>query len=386
MNAVATVEGGAVRRLDQTIAAAVGASRVFALAQTVAIARTLRPRVRHPKVLAAGVVGLAAQSVWAAQRGVRRGTVRDRSLAVSDALTQCGALLVEAASWGSRSIPADARWSETLGAVLASWSPFEDPAPAIVGSSLLGWLGTYAVSTGGPTADRRGTTGQRINEANGHVALTMVGRAFGNQLVGQAAELDAARADAVEQAERLAEARERDRQHRIIHDSALQILEAIAGGWELDDELLDRRLAYEINRLRRVLEETARDPRGLDELLAALVPEFAPLGLAVVLDTTGLGSTVPGPMAEALADATHEALMNTLKHAAIDRAEVRATSGSGETRIRIVDAGRGFDTERPRAGFGLSESIEGRLRDIGGTATVTSSPAAGTHIDLRVAR
>jgi hypothetical protein len=376
--------GSAAQRLDHTMAAAVGASRVFALAQTVAIARSVRGRVRHPRLLAAGVAGLVAQSVWAAQRGWRRGSIRDRTIASSDAIAQCFALAVEAASWGSRSIPADARWSETFGAVVTSWLPFEDPSPRAAAASLVGWLGTYAIVTGSGTRPGKVVAGQRINEATGHAALTMAGRRLGLQLVAQAAELDAARGEAVAQAHRLAAERERHHQQRIVHDSALQILETVAGGWEVDDTLLAQRIDYEISRLERLLGEPTLGAHGLADVLGALVTKFALIGLHIDLDTSELRVSGHETCTEALASATHEALMNVYKHAQVDQARVRASSGDTEIRISIADSGRGFDPETCHDGFGLTESIRGRMRDVGGTATVSSRPSRGTLIDLRV--
>jgi signal transduction histidine kinase len=381
-----TGAASATTRLDRTMSGAVGASRIFALVQTVGITRSIRTRVPHPRVLAVGVAGLGAQSVWAAWRGLQRGSIRDRTIASSDAVTQCVALVVEAASWGSRIIPSDARWSETFGAVVTSWLGFEDPSPATTGAALAGWLGTYALTTGGRAPAESAATGTRVNEANSHAALTMAGRALGRQLVAQASELDDARADAITQAQRLAAAHERRHQHRVIHDSALQILEAIAGGWELDDDLLVARLDYEIARLRGLLEAPGSATTDLAGGLAALVVRFSRDGLAVDLDDTSLDRSARSAGAEALISATHEALTNVAKHAGVGRAHVHATSTASEIVIRVTDTGQGFDPAQPRAGFGLDESIRGRMRDVGGGTTVTSSPGRGTVIELRTAR
>jgi hypothetical protein len=386
VHAVDAADGTATRRLDQTMAAAVGASRVFALAQTIAITRSVRGRVRNPRVLAAGVTALAAHTAWASRRGWQRGSIRDRTIASSDAVAQCFALVVEAASWGSRAIPADARWSETFGAVLTSWNSFEDPSSRTTVPALLGWLGTYAVVTGGRSSNGIPPTGQRINEATGHTTLTMAGRVLGRELVAQAAELDAARHEAVTQAERLAAVRERHHQQRIVHDSALQVLEAIAGGWEIDDALLEQRIEYEIARLERLLGEGVLDADDLGEALSGLASTFARLGLQVDLDVSGLGAAGPGRRNDALASATHEALMNVLKHADVRVACVRASADDAQITIEITDRGSGFDPEARYDGFGLSESIRGRMRDVAGTARIRSSAEGGTSVELRAPR
>jgi signal transduction histidine kinase len=269
---------------------------------------------------------------------------------------------------------------------VTSWLGFEDPAPTTTATALAGWLGTYTLSTGGHTPTGSGSTGTRVNEANSHAALTMAGRALGRQLVAQASELDDARADAVTQAQQLAAVHERRRQHRVIHDSALQILEAIAGGWEVDDDLLEARLDYEIARLRGLLEAPGAATTDLAGGLAALVVRFSRDGLAVDLDDTDLDRSARSAGAEALISATHEALTNVVKHAGVTRVRVHATSSPSEIVIRVTDSGRGFDLAQPRAGFGLDESIRGRIRDVGGGTTVTSSPGRGTVIELRTPR
>jgi hypothetical protein len=377
--------GDALRRLDRTMAAAVGASRVFAVGQSAVVARSLRRQVRHPKLLAAGVVALVAHSTWATQRGWRRGSIRDPALAWSDGLAQCAALALEAASWGGFQPSTEPRWSETFGAVFTSWLAFEDGSPSVIAGSVLAWLATNAATVAlRPSNAGPGAPGRRLNEASGHVAFTMVGGVLGREMVAQAGELDDARAIAVARAERLATERERERQRRSIHDSALQILEAIAGGWELDEDLLRRRIDYETARLQRVLAGSGSADQGLAEALGTLVDEFALSGLAVELDIGPAMSTLPSTVVEALADATHEALANVVKHAGVDRAAVRATSDGDGVVLVVIDAGRGFDRTAPRRGFGMSESIEARLRDVGGEARVDSSPGAGTRVRLRV--
>jgi signal transduction histidine kinase len=61
---------------------------------------------------------------------------------------------------------------------------------------------------------------------------------------------------------------------------------------------------------------------------------------------------------------------------------VRATTEPGTVRIAVVDQGRGFDPAAVTPGIGLTQSILGRLRSIGGQAYVTSQPGAGTAVEL----
>jgi signal transduction histidine kinase len=383
--------GGATRRLDVTLTTAVVVARGFAVTQVVGIAREVSRRVRHRTVLGAGVAGIVAHAGWASARSLRRRSVRDPVLAWSDAAAQVLALVVEAASWGSRDLPPDPRWSETFGVVVASWLPFESAGRPIHRVSLATWLAAYGATTRDRSASLRvgQVRGQRINEALGQVTYSAVCGALARAMVDQAAALDEARGQAVEQAERIATEQERHRQHRAVHDASLQVLEAVAGGWELDDEDLFRRIDFETARLRRVLEGAPEaEHTDLRAALHELAQQFAMLGLHVELDGDGDGvrlSAAPR-LVEALRDATHEALMNVHKHAGTGRAFVRTAARDDALEVTVTDHGAGFDTAAPRTGFGVAQSIEARLAEAGGRAQVQSTRGAGTEVRLWIPR
>ena len=59
--------------------------------------------------------------------------------------------------------------------------------------------------------------------------------------------------------------------------------------------------------------------------------------------------------------------------------------------VSVRDDGAGFATDRlaravESGRLGVAQSIVGRMRDVGGTADVTSSPGQGTEVELRVRR
>jgi len=81
-----------------------------------------------------------------------------------------------------------------------------------------------------------------------------------------------------------------------------------------------------------------------------------------------------------LVGATQEALANVAKHAGVQQAVVRVASTDGGVEVTVRDHGRGFDLDRPVGGFGIAESIVGRMRDVGGRATVWSAPDRGTRV------
>jgi signal transduction histidine kinase len=55
--------------------------------------------------------------------------------------------------------------------------------------------------------------------------------------------------------------------------------------------------------------------------------------------------------------------------------------------VFVRDRGVGFDRERVAGDRrGIAESIEGRMRRVGGTAVVTSVPGEGTEVELTLPR
>jgi signal transduction histidine kinase len=101
---------------------------------------------------------------------------------------------------------------------------------------------------------------------------------------------------------------------------------------------------------------------------------------------------LPAAAARAVGSATRAAVDNVCRHAG-DGAHgwVLVEDDGAAIRVSVRDDGPGFVngrlTDAEAAGrFGVSQSIIGRMRDIGGTATVTSAPGQGTEVDVRVAR
>lgn len=110
---------------------------------------------------------------------------------------------------------------------------------------------------------RRRVAAAAVSEARASAASASIsGRACGPQ----ARELDAARTDAVHAAERNATEIERINQYRLLHDSVLQVREAVPGSWNVASDLLVRRTDFEVERLSRVLSGGGLVPeRGLIE-------------------------------------------------------------------------------------------------------------------------
>jgi signal transduction histidine kinase len=79
-----------------------------------------------------------------------------------------------------------------------------------------------------------------------------------------------------------------------------------------------------------------------------------------------------------------EFMQNINKHAQATRVELHMSVGLTELSIEITDDGVGFDQEKlPGDGNGLRNMIK-RAEDVGGTATIKSSPGKGSSINLVV--
>jgi signal transduction histidine kinase/phage shock protein PspC (stress-responsive transcriptional regulator) len=89
----------------------------------------------------------------------------------------------------------------------------------------------------------------------------------------------------------------------------------------------------------------------------------------------------------ALVAAIREAVVNAARHAGVERVDVFVEADDAELSGFVRDTGNGFDpaTVAPDR-RGISESIIGRVHRLGGTATLTSRPGAGTEVEVRVPR
>lgn len=229
-----------------------------------------------------------------------------------------------------------------------------------------------------------------LPNALSYPANTTVAWAVGHHLRRTGQRLDRARAESVAQAETAAAARAQARSARILHDRALQALEALARDSRITDPALRGHIARDAAWLRAYIERDPGAPGGdLVTALHELAQGKAAVGLNVELNIAQLRDgtvSLPPERQEALLGAAHEALTNVAKHAGVTHAAVRAHLLDGTLVLTVVDHGSGFTADAPRLdmGAGIRESIIGRLSDAGGTATVESTPGSGTVVRLSV--
>jgi two-component system sensor histidine kinase UhpB len=79
-----------------------------------------------------------------------------------------------------------------------------------------------------------------------------------------------------------------------------------------------------------------------------------------------------------------EGLHNIAKHSRASKAEIELRSQGERVLLRIADNGIGFTPgQEPTSGLGLV-SMRERVRSLGGTIEITSSPMRGTQIEASV--
>jgi signal transduction histidine kinase/phage shock protein PspC (stress-responsive transcriptional regulator) len=179
---------------------------------------------------------------------------------------------------------------------------------------------------------------------------------------------------------------ERARMAAHLHDSVLQSLVLI----QRTDE--PRRMAMLARRqereLRAWLYGTTHpgDPvtlhAAIDAMAVAVESDHDVRVEAVVVGDQPLDDA-----SRALVAAVREAVVNAARHAGVERVDVFVEADDAELSGFVRDTGHGFDptTVAPDR-RGISESIIGRVHRLGGTATLTSRPGAGTEVEVRVPR
>lgn len=237
---------------------------------------------------------------------------------------------------------------------------------------------------------------------------SLVRRMLCGRAIRADAGLAAADREAQEQYVILAENIERREQDRLMHDTILNTLTAIARSGGTPAAISQCR--QDIGLLQSALSDSGtthgRGRAGCGPVAAieAVVAEMRARGMAVHLEISG-GATaqstpeprgtaepglVPGPVVTAIAHATREALANVAAHAGTGQAWVTITmataadpAGAARIEVTVRDEGAGFDPDRvDPARLGLRRSITERVEDWGGSAWVRSAPGEGSTVSL----
>jgi signal transduction histidine kinase len=167
-----------------------------------------------------------------------------------------------------------------------------------------------------------------------------------------------------------------------LHDSVLQTLALIQ---RTDDPKKMVTLARSQERELRswLFDEAAGDADTLVGALSASATKVeeahdVPVSVVVVGE-----STLTRDRQNALVAAATEAMLNAAKHSGAVKVSVFAEAVDGTVDIFVTDQGIGFEPDRVGDDRkGIEESIEGRMKRHGGTATIDSEIGVGTEVHL----
>jgi two-component system NarL family sensor kinase len=196
---------------------------------------------------------------------------------------------------------------------------------------------------------------------------------------------------------------ERNRLAREIHDTLAQGLSAIALRLETADALMEARsdpvqvsaaLRQALDLTRSNLEAARRsvldlraaplEGRSLAEALQALANRASTEQLTVRCETVGRHRPLPVRVEVGLYRIAQEALNNVTHHAEASLVTLRLVTTPEQVELFVQDDGRGFDpSETPQGRYGLVGMNE-RVRLLGGTLGLESSPGEGTRVRVLI--
>jgi signal transduction histidine kinase len=360
---------------------AVAAFRVLTLVYAGALIIRDHDRYLHPEL---GVFALAVMTGWTAFIVWAYGRPAGRGRWLLTADVAVAAALVLSTRW----IDTAARIHGGAPTLPTIWSAGPVLACALAGGPWAGMAAALAIAS---TDEIEHPQLQPQNTFFGVVLLLIAGG-----LIGYVVRLGVRAEQATAQATRReAAVAERERIARSMHDTVLQVLALVSSrGRALGGEAAELgRLAAEQERELRVLVlggdadaaadgSRMTDVRGAAELLAAE---------RITVSCPATPVLLPATAAQALSSAAAAAVDNMRRHAGPDaRCWVLLEDGDAVT-LTVRDDGQGFAAGRLDAAaadgrLGVSHSIIGRMRRVGGTATLTSTPGSGTEVELIVPR
>jgi signal transduction histidine kinase len=225
-----------------------------------------------------------------------------------------------------------------------------------------------------------------------------------------------ARVVALQQLQREMEARELLRQEIIRHTVIVQEEERARIARELHDETAQILTAFnlhlasleqgvdpnnsgyqQVGRLKKLCSQMSESlyrlvhdlrPAQLDDLGLVSALEFLVIenqertGMKMNLVVRGTRQKLGSFVETVIFRVTQEALLNVIRHAGVQSANIDLSYGSQEIRLEVSDQGNGFNPSQvfsPPRGFGLVAMRE-RVEAVGGQFEVIASPGSGTRV------
>ena len=274
----------------------------------------------------------------------------------------------------------------TVPAAIA-WRPSIAWGYLVLNSALIAPVRYFAAGDGDPTRPLQDAF-FTLTFAAIFTALAMVAMKNGYTLDTAT---EQARATAARAATAAAREQEQARLDALVHDNVMATLFYASQG-QLDDSVR-RQAAKTIAQLEQLRGAASRvnDPVPIDEFVTRIRSVILDAAPEMTFDIVGTRSAaIPHEVAAAFAEATSEAVRNSLTHAeaaegqSISRSAVVTLAHRG-VGVVVRDDGCGFDPrEVPAHRLGILVSIRGRLGAIpGGSATVESRRGHGTVVALK---
>ncbi len=183
-----------------------------------------------------------------------------------------------------------------------------------------------------------------------------------------------------------AEAARREERERLadqIHDTLLQTLHAIQ--IQADDPTRTRYLARQQEReLRRAIAtlQSAHD-QSFRVAILSIRDEVAAM-YPVEIDAVVRFDTDMTPGLSTLVEAAREAMLNAAAHSGVSEIELFSEHiVDGRVVVHVRDRGRGFDSAKVSPDRGIGRFVD-RLRSVGGSVAIDSSPERGTECTMWV--
>jgi signal transduction histidine kinase len=202
-----------------------------------------------------------------------------------------------------------------------------------------------------------------------------------------------------ELSQQLVDTQEEERRHlsRELHDHVAQVLTglrmelgriermsaaaapAVAECRKLVDDMF-----LTVRNLALGLRPSMLDDCGLQAALEWQARDFmSRYAIAVELRMDGDFDSLPDKHRTCVFRVVQEAMTNCARHAQAKNIDIRLTAGGGQLRATVRDDGIGVDAARQASGLGL-RGIDERVKELGGTMTISREPPPGTTLSVRL--
>ncbi|HSE20571.1 MAG TPA: ATP-binding protein, partial [Pyrinomonadaceae bacterium] len=145
-------------------------------------------------------------------------------------------------------------------------------------------------------------------------------------------------------------------------------------------------ISEDLHRISHQLHPSKIDHLGLVKAAKNFAQEFEKhYELKINFHENGVPKRLPGELSLCAFRIIQECLRNVVKHSGAREAEVFLEKTDHMLRLRVADAGQGFDAVSDQITYGLGFiGMRERLRSVGGKLSIYSEPMRGTRIEALI--